>query len=255
MNPTRATATVFAAATLLFAASCARTDRETGSGYADLGDEPRPLNTLTAEEKAAGWRLLFDGESPGEHWRGYRRDDFPDGWQVRDGAITRVAPAGDIITREQFENFELKLEWRISPGGNSGIFYRVSEDRSHTWETGPEMQVLDNAGHADGGMAVTSAGADYALYAPKRDVTRPVGEFNEVHIIVDGADVTYWMNGVKIVEYELWSDDWEERVANSKFARMPGFGRNKKGHIGLQDHGDEVAYRNIRIRELPSSDG
>ncbi|RMF76008.1 MAG: DUF1080 domain-containing protein [Planctomycetota bacterium] len=208
-----------------------------------------PQNVLTPEERAAGWRLLFDGRTT-NGWRGFRKKEMPAGWEVIDGCLVRTGPGGDIITEEQFADFELKIDWRISTGGNSGIFYRVSEDEDYVWRTGPEMQVLDNAEHADGGDALTSAGANYALVAPARDVTRPVGYFNEARIVVRGNHVEHWLNGEKLLEYELLSEPWERLVAASKFASMPRYGRERKGHIALQDHGDRVWYRNIRIREL-----
>lgn len=209
-----------------------------------------PQNQLTEAEKAAGWRLLFDGQST-RGWRGFRKPELPAGWQVRNGCLTRVGGGGDIVTEEQFENFELMLEWRISAGGNSGIFYRVLEDPDAVWRTGPEMQVLDNSEHADGRSPLTSAGSNYALHAPPRDVTRPIGFFNQVRLLVDGTHVEHWLNGEKLVEYDLLSPEWEELVKKSKFAQMPRFGRERKGHIALQDHGDLVWFRNIKIRELP----
>jgi predicted dehydrogenase len=159
---------------------------------------------------------------------------------------------GDLITREQYDDFELELEWRISEGGNSGIFYRVSEDAeySRTYQTGPEFQVLDNDGHSDGVTEAHRAGANYALHAPSRDVTRPVGEWNTVRIVADSAHVEHWLNGEKIVEYEQWSDEWQRLVDESKFIDMPGYGQYHRGHIALQDHGDRVWYRNVRIRPL-----
>jgi len=210
-----------------------------------------PQNFLTAEERTAGWRLLFDGKTT-TGWRGYKKDHFPNqGWKVIDDCIVRVGPGGgDICTVQQFGNFELKLEWRICAGGNSGIFYRVDEQYGWPWESGPEMQVLDNAEHADGRNPKTSAGSNYALHAPVRDVTEPVGFFNQVRIVADGPHVEYWLNDVKIVEYELKSPEWEQLVAESKFRDMPHHGRIKKGHIVLQDHGDKVWYRNIEIRRL-----
>jgi cytochrome c len=208
-----------------------------------------PQNFLTADEKAAGWKLLFDGKTTAG-WRGYRKDHMPAGWQVKDGCLARVGPGGDIITEGEFDNFELKIEWRICAAGNSGIFYRVNEDFDWPFFTGPEFQVLDNAEHADGRSPLTSAGSNYALHAPVRDVTAPVGFFNQVRIVCDGPHVEHWLNGVKIVEYELWTDDWKELVAGSKFAAWPDYGLMKKGHIVLQDHGDQVWYRNIKIRAL-----
>ncbi len=207
-------------------------------------------NTLTTAEQADGWRLLFDGETTAG-WRGYNRPDMPDGWQVVDGALTRVAPGGDIITTETFRDFELALEWNVERGGNSGIFYRASEGPRPIYEYAPEMQVLDDAAHADGLSRLTAAGANYGLYPAPEGVVRPAGQWNEARIRVEGNQVTYWLNGERIVDYELGSEDWEARVAASKFAEWPEFGRAGEGHIGLQDHGDRVAFRSIRIRELP----
>jgi hypothetical protein len=161
-----------------------------------------------------------------------------------------VDRGGDLITVDQYGDFELRLEWKIARGGNSGIMFHVTDDAGQTYETGPEMQVLDNGGHADGRDPVTSAGSNYALHAPTRDVTRPIGEWNEVRLLVRGPHVEHWLNGVKLLEYELWSPDWEARVQASKFKTMPGYGRARRGHIALQDHGDRVSYRNIRIKTL-----
>ncbi len=208
-----------------------------------------PQNFLTAEEKAGGWKLLFDGQTTAG-WRGYRKDHMPDGWQVKDDCLVRVGPGGDIITEGEFDNFELELEWRICAAGNSGIFYRVNEDFDWPFFTGPEFQVLDNAEHADGRSPLTSAGSNYALHAPLRDVTAPVGFFNRVRIVCNGPHVEHWLNGVKIVEYELWTDEWKQMVADTKFKAWPNYGLMKEGHIVLQDHGDRVWYRNIKIRPL-----
>jgi cytochrome c len=213
-----------------------------------------PQNLLTDAEKAQGWRLLFDGKTTAG-WHNYRKPpaDSLQGWAVADGCLVRVGPGGDIATDDEFANFELKLEWRVGPAGNSGIFYRVSEapPNRYVWETGPEMQVLDNAEHADGRSPLTSAGSNYALYAPPKDVTRAVGLFNEARIVVMGSHVEHWLNGEKLVEYELGSPDWESLVKGSKFASMPRYGREKTGHIALQDHGDKVWFRNIKVRPLP----
>lgn len=212
-----------------------------------------PQNLLTEEERAAGWKLLFDGQDLAQ-WRGFQKPDLPPGWQALDGCLVRTGGGGDIITRAQFENFELKLDWRISVGGNSGIFFRVSEapPNRFVWETGPEMQVLDNAEHPDGRTPLTSAGANYALQAPLNDVTRVLGLFNEARLVVRGNHVEHWLNGAKIVEYELGDADWQRRVRLSKFSSMPRYGTVRKGHIALQDHGDKVWFRNIKIRELPA---
>ncbi len=214
--------------------------------------EPEPQNFLTAEEQAAGWRLLFDGRSS-QGWRGWKKDKFPDGWHIKDGAIVRVAGGGDICTVEQYDDFELALEWRIAPAGNSGIFFRASEEFDWCWRTAPECQVLDNAEHADGRNPLTSAGSNYALHAPVRDVTQPVGLWNQVRIVARGPHVEHWLNGTKVVEYELGSPEWEQRVAASKFKDMPNYGRMRTGHIVLQDHGDRVWFRNIKLRPLAAS--
>jgi hypothetical protein len=206
--------------------------------------------SLTEAERAAGWRSLFDGSTL-TGWRGYKRADVPEGWRVVDGTITRVGAGGDIITTDQFENFELSLEWKVQPRGNSGIFYRVTEENNQTYESGPEMQVLDDAGHRDGGSPLTSAGAVYGLYPAPRGIVRPAGEWNSARVLANGAHVEHWLNGTKVAEYELWSPDWEKRVRESKFSEWPPYGRARRGHIALQDHGDTVSYRNIKIRVLP----
>jgi hypothetical protein len=211
------------------------------------------MSALSADERAAGWQLLFNGESL-EHFRGFKMDALPAGWAVSEGTIHFVPPEegerADLITREQFADFELTLEWAVSEGGNSGIMFRVSEDHDRSYQTGPEMQILHNQGHRDGERPETSAGSNYALEGPPSDVTRPVGEFNEVRLLVDGAKVSQWLNGELQVEYELWSDAWKEQVAASKFAAMPRYGLNESGHIALQDHGDEIWLRNIKIRRI-----
>jgi len=207
-------------------------------------------NTLTPAERAAGWRLLFDGKTT-SGWRGWKMDTLPSGWQVVDGALTRVRRAADIITTEKFKNFELSLEWKIAPNGNSGIFYRASEDDDAIYWSAPEMQVLDDAGHPDGQSRLTAAGSDYGLYPSPAGVVQPAGQWNQVRLVVNGNHVEHWLNGVKVVEYELGSPDWEARVKASKFAPHPHYGRNPEGYIGLQEHDYWVAYRNIKIRVLP----
>ena len=208
------------------------------------------LNTLTPQEQAAGWRLLFNGRTM-DAWRGFRKAGMPDGWKVVDGALTRVASEGDIITREQFTDFELSLEWRVESGGNSGVMYRVTEQTEATYRTGPEMQVLDDARHPDGRSRLTAAGALYGLYPAPEGAVKPAGQWNAARVLVDGNRVEHWLNGVRMVEYELLSREWEAKVAASKFNEWPGYGRAARGHIALQDHGDLVSFRNIKIRTLP----
>ena len=209
------------------------------------------LNDLSDEDRSQGWSLLFDGENL-DHWRGFRLQNVPEGWIVDDNSIhyNGKVRSGDIITREQYRDFELQLEWKVLKAGNSGIFFRVSEDFDKAWATGPEMQVLDDAGHRDGAKRETSAGSNYALHSPNRDVVRKAGEWNQVGIVVRGNKVEHWMNGVKIVEYELLSEEWRKKVTESKFSTLSHYGLMEVGHIALQDHGDPVWYRNIRIRHL-----
>lgn len=224
------------------------------TSFADISAKE---NTLTAEEKKAGWKLLFDGKTT-EGWRGYKMRAMPPGWKVLDSALVRVSGGAggkgagggdDIITIERFDNFELVLEWKIAEGGNSGILYRVSEEAVTAWHVAPEMQVLDNSKHPDRDKRQL-AGACYDLYAPSKDVTHPPGQWNKVRLVVDGNHVAHWLNGEKIVEYELGSEDWNRRVAASKFKSMPRFAKESKGYICLQDHSDRVAFRNLKIRPL-----
>jgi hypothetical protein len=229
---------------VLFAAPAARAAEAAGEA---------PPNKLTAQEKKAGWKLLFDGKTT-KGWRGYKQKAVPTGWVVKDGAIgienKAGAGRGDIVTKDQYENFELSLEWKITEGGNSGIMYHVQESEDVPWKTGPEMQVLDNAKHRDGKNPLTSAGSCYALYAPTKDVTRPVGEWNQAKLVVNGPSVEHWLNGEKIVTYEKGSADWNAKVAASKFKEFPNFGKATKGFLDLQDHGDHVEYRSIKVRVL-----
>jgi hypothetical protein len=209
-----------------------------------------PPNVLSSEEMAQGFRLLFDGTTT-NGWRGYRRATMHDGWRVVDGALTRVGPGGDIVTAQQYADFELRLQWKVAPRGNSGIMFRVSEDYEESYTSGPEMQVLDDAGHGDGTSRLTAAGSNYAIHAVSAGIVRPAGQWNDVRLIVRGAHVEHWLNGTKVVEYELWSDDWRRLVQASKFVQWPQYGMSRRGHIALQDHGDTVAYRSIRLREFP----
>jgi hypothetical protein len=203
----------------------------------------------TAMPTDSAWQTLFDGTSTAA-WRGYQMAGFPAGWQVRDGALVRTAEAGDIITREQYGDSELELEWKVPPGGNSGIMYRVTEADSATYRTGPEYQVLDDAAHADGANPLTSAGAAYGFYAAPKGLVKPAGEWNSARIVSRGNHIEHWLNGTKALEYEIGSPDWEARLKASKFNAWKGYGRSARGHIALQDHGDGAAFRNIRIRPL-----
>lgn len=203
-------------------------------------------NTLTEEEKSAGWKLLFDGKTT-LGWRGYKRKGMSDGWKIVDGELTRAAKgAGDIITEDSFSSFEITLDYKISEGGNSGLMFHVSEDFPAPWHTGPECQLQDNKKGHDPQLS----GWLYQLYKADTDATKPAGEWNTLRVLISKEKCVHTMNGVKYCEYVKGSKDWDERVAKSKFAKMPKFGKNTSGHIVLQDHGDLIAFRNIKIREI-----
>lgn len=235
------------AAVLLLAASTAACAAGQGTGGADPVPAP---NTLTRAEQTTGWTLLFDGTSTAG-WRNYMKPDLSPGWKAVDGALTRVAHAGDMVTIEKYRNFELTIDWKIAKGGNSGIFYRSIEGPQAVYFSGPEMQVLDDDVHADGKSPLTSAGAAYGLYPAPRGAVKPVGEWNTARILVENNRVRHWLNGVIMADYEFHSTDWKAKVEASKFKQWPEYGQATEGHIGLQDHGDFVAFRNIKIRVLP----
>ena len=207
--------------------------------------------SLTAEEKAAGWTLLFDGRSL-NGWRSYTSEAPPKGWRADNGVLIRDGAGGDLMTAEQYGDFEMRFEWKVTANGNSGVIYRIATTEEYPWQTGPEYQILHNQGHRDGKDPITSAGSNYAVNPPVKDVTKPVGEWNEGRIVARGNRVEHWLNGVKVVEYEIGSPDWDARVKASKFAKMANYGRVKRGYIALQDHGDLVSYRNLKIRVLGS---
>jgi len=224
-------------------------------------------NTLTEAEKLAGWELLFDGKSA-DQFRNYKSDGLSAGWVVEDGVLTRKDKgAGDIITKKQYESFELSLQYRISKEGNSGLMFHVQETESRPWQTGPEIQIQDNVDGHD----PQKAGWLYQLYKPARapwqkkaedeagldteqilDASRPAGEWNEIYLRVTPNQSEVMMNGVSYYRFQKGSDEWNKRVAESKFSAYENFGKPTTGHICLQDHNDLVSFRNIKIRELPA---
>lgn len=219
-------------------------------------------NQLTEAEKADGWKLLFDGKTL-NGWHKFKTNTVGKKWQVQDGALAFIggadnedeataAEGGDILTDDEFANYEFNIEWKISPGGNSGIIYNVieSDEYDAIWHTGPEMQVLDNDGHSDGKIVTHRAGDLYDMIACSQENVSPVGEWNKVRLIVNQGKVEHWMNGIKVVEIEMWTPEWNELVAKSKFNDKPDFGTARKGRIALQDHHDPVWYRNIKIKQL-----
>lgn len=215
------------------------------------------LGLLTATSlraaDAGAWETLFDGTSTAK-WRGYKQTDFPaKGWAVEAGAlkVESHGGGGDLVTREKFDSFELLWEWKVSEGANSGLIYHVSEEFGASYETGLEYQILDDAQHGDGKNPKTSAGALYALIACKAGKQlKPVGEWNKSRLVIYGAHVQHWLNGKLVVQYDLGSPELTALIAQSKFKAMPKFALEASGHICLQDHGDAVWYRNIRVKRL-----
>lgn len=205
-------------------------------------------NVLTAAEKKAGWKLLFDGRTTAG-WRGFKQPAIEPGWSVIDGVLTVDPKVGkDIVTTDRFENFELSLDWKIAKGGNSGVFFHVIEDGAHQYEGAPEYQLLDDRNRDEPPLEL--AGGLFALYAPSTQATHPAGEWNNARLIVDHNRVQHFVNGVKVAEYEIGSPDFKARVAASKFKHWPQFATGTTGYIGLQNHGDGVAFRDIKIRPL-----
>jgi hypothetical protein len=206
-----------------------------------------------APARAQGTQGAWTSLSSLQAWRGYKEDAVPAEWtQMNATTFGKTKGTEDLVTKNQYGDFELELDWKLSPGGNGGIFYRATEEGDKAYWTGPEYQLLDNARHPDGKNPLTSAGAAYGLYAPPAGVAKPAGEWNTTRIVIKGAHVEHWLNGQKVVTYDLWSPDWEAKVKASKFNDWKGYGRAKRGFIGIQgDHTGELTIRNARIRELP----
>lgn len=235
---------------------------ESGATTAAVPNEP-PHGALSAAPTAApdsGWVALFDGTpaSLAAHWRGYRTTGVPSSWRVAGNALEFVpggAPAthGDLATRDQYGDFELQYAWRVGPGANSGVMWHVSEDQPFPWQTGPEQQVLDDERHPDGRIPSHRAGALYDLVVPPPGIARPVGEFNQARIVVRGQHVQLYLNGHPTADVDFASDSGRRLVAASKFKAMPRFAQNARGYIVLQDHGEHVWFRDIRVRRLDAS--
>jgi hypothetical protein len=213
-------------------------------------------NTLSEAEIAEGWKLLFDGLSTAG-WRVYGREEVT-GWAVENGEFIALGQAGlegqgnDIITEGQYENFELSLEWKISEAGNSGIFFYVVESPEYraVYETGPEYQLIDDVGFPMELEPSQHTAANYGMHAPARIASKPAGEYNHTRLVVNNGQVEHWLNGERVVAYELWTPEWEALVQAGKWKDFPGYARARQGHIALQDHGNQCWFRNIKIREL-----
>ena len=210
------------------------------------------LNHLTAEEKAAGWKLIFDGRTT-TGWRGYKKQAMPDkGWKVEDGLLKKVAGerGGDIVTEQTFHDFEFAWEWKVAPAGNNGVKYLVTEERAGA--PGHEYQLIDDLGHPDGKLgAKRQTAAFYDVLPPSKDKKlNPPGEWNASRILIQGNHVEHWLNGAKVLEYELGSDAVKSGLAASKFKNAPKFGDKIVGRLMLTDHGDECFFRNLKTREI-----
>ena len=224
-------------------------------------DDTTMVNTLTEQQKTDGWQLLFDGTSM-KGWHKYGGKPVGTAWKVADGTFYldttikenwQIKDGGDIVSDDEFENFHLKLEWKIAKNGNSGIMFYVFEDTAKykwAWETAPEMQVLDNDGHGDGKIIKHRAGDLYDLISCSKETVKPVGEWNLAEIKSVGGKLDLFLNGENVVSTTLWDDNWKKMVAGSKFVKMPDFGTYKKGKIALQDHGNNVSFRNVMIKKL-----
>jgi len=210
---------------------------------------------LCALVAACAGSSLAEDLKPGFHrleWRPYRRGGpLPAEWRIDGDRISHTPGGGDIVSVEVYSSFELDFDWKIAPGGNSGVLYRVSEASGAPFDSGPEYQILDNRGEINGRNPLTAAASCYAVYAVTADASKPAGEWNAARIVVRGNHVEHWLNGVKVVDYELGSDDWKNRVGASKFTYMPLYGQMPWGHIDLQDHGAAVEYRHMAIERLP----
>jgi sugar phosphate isomerase/epimerase len=223
---------------------------EAGRGGADQQGALATDNTLTDSEKTAGWKLLFDGKTT-TGWRTYKKPRLS-GWDAKDGILTCITPGfGDVISSDQYDNFELELDWKLPAQGNSGVIYRCDETYDTCWKTGVECQLIDN--NWKGGLEPgQKAGAAYEICPPFKDAANPIGEWNHCRIIANGPHCEHWFNGVKVAEYEQGSPEFLAAVAKSKFHAYPKCGTLWKGYICLQDHGANVQFKNIKIRELAS---
>jgi hypothetical protein len=209
-------------------------------------------NTLTAAEKKAGWKLLFNGSNVAG-WRAYNNKPF-DSWEVVNGQLhcksANVKQRADLITAQQYDNFELQVDWKVDKGANSGIIYRVLETSGPSYETGPEYQLIDDEGYAEKLQDWQKSGSDYAMHPPSELAAKPAGEYNHTKIVVKGAHVEHWLNNKKVADFELWTSEWDQLKQKGKWKDAKDYGMAKKGYIALQDHGGGIWFKNIKVRKL-----
>jgi hypothetical protein len=237
---------------LVILAGCKTGDQKDDES-AETAPEADTANQAGNQQLEQGWTLLFDGQTM-NGWRPFKNQEN-DSWEVIDGTLhckpfEEATKRADLITVNQYENFELAFEWKIAPQSNSGVMFRVTEDYDQPFFTGPEYQVLDDGGFPGEVKEVNFSGGNYDMHAPVNKKLNPVGEWNTSRIVADGNRIEHWLNGDKVVEYEIGSEDWKNRKANSKWNDVEGYAVPKRGHIDLQDHSHEVWFRNIMIREL-----
>lgn len=251
---------------LIALTACNNSDGDKKEGGDSAGSKPgatlNPVNnSLTDAEKAEGWQLLFDGQST-KGWHKYGGAPVGAAWKVADGLLYldtsskkdwQTANGGDIVTDEEFENFDLKIDWKISKNGNSGVIFYVHEDTvkfKHSFESGPEMQVVDNEGHPDGKLIKHQAGDLYDMISCSKKTVKPAEEWNQAEVKCVNGKLDLYLNGENVVSTTMWDDNWNKMVAGSKFKEWPGFGTFKKGRLCLQDHGNLVTFRNIKVKRL-----
>lgn len=226
----------------LLAAAC-NSNSETAT---DNSADTTATSLASAEEE---WQNLTDTTQ----WRNYNADTLSTQWKLQDGVLTLTGKGGgDIVTQDTYQDFELDMDWKISEGGNSGLFFNVVENDTlgAVYHSGPEYQLLDNERHDDAKIRKHRSGDNYDVQQSTVETVKPAGEWNQTRLIVNDGHVEHYLNGQKVVEYDLWTPAWEDSVAKSKFVQFPAYGQARAGHIALQDHGDEVSFRNIRIRRL-----
>ena len=209
-------------------------------------------NTLTEKEKKEGWILLFDGSTM-NGWRSYKNKES-EGWDVKNGELyckaEGVTKRADLITNNAYENYELQIDWKIAPKKNSGIIYMVTEENGASYESGPEYQLIDDLGYPAKLNDKQLSGSNYDVHAPSAKTAKPAGEFNHTRIVINKGHVEHWLNGTKVVDYQLWTPEWEQLKANSKWKDVKPYGMSKSGHIALQDHGGGIAFKNIKLKPL-----
>ncbi|GAC1423729.1 MAG: DUF1080 domain-containing protein [Flavisolibacter sp.] len=209
-------------------------------------------NSLSKNEKVQGWKLLFDGKTK-QGWRNYQ-NKAGDSWVAENNTLhcrgKEQKIRNNLITQKQYENFDLSLDWKIAPQGNSGVLYMVTEQYKEPYLSGPEYQLLDDKNFPEKLENWQLTGANYAMNPPLSDATKPAGSWNHTRIMVNNGHVEHWLNGVKVVAYDLWTEEWKNNKSKGKWKDAEGYGMSKKGHICLQDHGSEIWFKNIKIKEL-----